>query len=88
MKITVKRIARSIGRARIETRWLGSRARDRAGIARSIGRARIETHERRRWVRSTVVSPDQLVGRGLKPSRYCSCDFVTLYRPINWSGAD
>ena len=36
------------------------------GIARSIGRARIETSRARHATRTPQVSPDQLVGRGLK----------------------
>ena len=36
------------------------------GIARSIGRARIETSRRRNAGYECAVSPDQLVGRGLK----------------------
>ncbi len=38
-----------------------------AGIARSIGRARIETRTVVHSQRLDNVSPDQLVGRGLKP---------------------
>ena len=62
----VEGIARSIGRARIETTPERSKSWCLRCIARSIGRARIET--RRTWTYRTArgVSPDQLVGRGLK----------------------
>ena len=59
--------------------WLfGAGSRENAGIflrnhelrkwciARSIGRARIETSRPLRLIQMTSVSPDQLVGRGLK----------------------
>ena len=60
------RIARSIGRARIETcsLCLGTNCAPR--IARSIGRARIETYGLRGPSWRSIVSPDQLGGRGLK----------------------
>ena len=58
------------------------------GIARSIGRARIETLLRSITARSTGVSPDQLVGRGLKRQRASLWITPAAYRPINWSGAD
>ena len=60
-------IARSIGRARIETRTWQPGACSPCGIARSIGRARIETGVYRGIRPGRDVSPDQLVGRGLKP---------------------
>ena len=60
----------------------------RPRIARSIGRARIETsHACRTWW-SSYVSPDQLVGRGLKRIEEEIMSLTTEYRPINWSGAD
>ena len=81
-------------------------------IARSIGRARIETAYAWGSVGYVVVSPDQLVGRGLKligadPGRDVRGIARSIgrarietfspapdtprrgwYRPINWSGAD
>ena len=57
-------------------------------IARSIGRARIETSRGWPITRMGDVSPDQLVGRGLKQHMAFRADSGQQYRPINWSGAD
>ena len=39
-------------------------------------------------IQRPAVSPDQLVGRGLKRLVYGELLKEPLYRPINWSGAD
>ena len=68
--------------------FLRSDALRERSIARSIGRARIETSSIRRTRSGKPVSPDQLVGRGLKRLEDDACLAKTVYRPINWSGAD
>ena len=84
-----------------QSQWLlGMDSRENAGIflrgdvlrewsiARSIGRARIETTVQCVQGGPPHVSPDQLVGRGLKPPTVGAPCTSTTYRPINWSGAD
>jgi len=81
-------IARSVGRARIET-WRARAISCRmAGIARSVGRARIETDDSQQIAIDDRVSPAQLGGRGLKHPVDRDPGERTKYRPLSWAGAD
>ena len=82
------RIARRIRRARIETAKPGYLRRKFAGIARRIRRARIETCREVQLATEYDVSPDELVGRGLKLAYYDPTKRIARYRPTNSSGAD
>ncbi len=81
-------IARSVGRARIETTWAWVRKNAMLVSPAQLGGRGLKLCSGCGWSEAVVVSPAQLGGRGLKRGSFRLLQRISVYRPLSWAGAD